>query len=56
MLVNGLLREQFGFYALCVLVGERRSESFLTQLFFLHHSFNFFISLLPWDWIWDVKM
>ena len=26
------------------------SESFLTQLFFLHHSFNFFFSsLLPWN-------
>ena len=33
MLVNGLLREQFGFYALCVLIGGRRSESFLTLLF-----------------------
>ena len=56
MRVNGLSREQFDLGALCVLVCGRRSESFLTQLFFfLHHSFNFFL-LLPWDWIRDVKM
>ena len=55
MLVNGLLREQFGFYALCVLVWWAALRVVPYSALFLNHSFNFLFGSCLGVWIRDLK-